>query len=155
MIFEKDFIDFIELLNKNKIKYVLIGGLAVVFHGHQRSTKDMDIFYERTPENCEKLLKSIEEFGLKYLKITTDDLLDVNGFIKLGYEPVRIDLFCALPGVEFDSVYENSIKYEDEGITMQVIHVNHLIENKLAVGRLLDRDDVNKLRKIIKKRNEH
>ena len=155
MIFEKDFFDFIGILNKNKVKYVLIGGLAVIFHGHHRSTKDMDIFYERTIGNCEGLLKSIEEFGLKYLKITVDDLMDVNGFIKLGYEPVRIDLFCELPGVEFESVYEHSIKYEDEGIMMQVIHLNHLIENKMAVGRLLDRDDVNKLRKIIKKRNEH
>ncbi|MEO6720977.1 MAG: nucleotidyltransferase [Ferruginibacter sp.] len=155
MIFEKDFSDFIALLNKNQVKYVLVGGMAVVIHGHHRSTKDMDIFYERSIGNCEKLLKSINEFGLKYLDITQDDLMDVNGFIKLGYEPVRIDLFCELPGVEFDEVYRQSIKYEDGGVLMQVIHVNHLIENKIAVGRLMDKDDVNKLRKIIKKRNEH
>ncbi|MBK7882573.1 MAG: nucleotidyltransferase [Chitinophagaceae bacterium] len=153
MIFEKDFFDFIYLLNKNEAKFVLVGGLAVVFHGHHRSTKDMDIFYERTEENCSKVLKSINEFGLKYLKITLDDLMDVNGFVKLGYEPVRIDLFCELPAINFATVYEHSVLYEDSGMSMKVIHVNHLIDNKIAVGRLLDLDDVNKLRKIINKRN--
>jgi predicted nucleotidyltransferase len=154
MIFEKDFSDFIEILNKNEVKFVLVGGLAVVIHGHRRSTKDMDIFYERSVENCSNLLNSINEFGLKYLELTIDDFMDVNGFIKLGYEPVRIDLFCELPGVKFDEVFSHSIKYEDDGVSMQVIHVNDLIKNKIAVGRLQDKDDVNKLRKIIKKRNE-
>ena len=100
-------------------------------------------------------MKSINEFGLKYLLLTIDDLMDFNGFIKLGYEPVRIDLFGELPGVKFDEVFTHSIKYGDDGVSIQVIHVNELIKNKVAVGRLQDRDDVNKLRKIIKKRNEN
>lgn len=155
MTFEKDFFDFIDLLNRHQAKFVLVGGLAVVIHGHHRSTKDMDIFYERTEENCEKILTSINEFGLKYLKLTVEDLMDVNGFIKLGNVPVRIDLFCELPGVDFETVYTHSIVYEEDGVNMKVIHVNHLIQNKIAVGRLQDLDDVNKLRKIIKKRNEN
>ena len=57
--------------------------------------------------------------------------------------------------MKFDEVFAHSIKYGDDGIFMQVIHVNDLIKNKVAVGRLQDRDDVNKLRKIIKKRNEN
>jgi Nucleotidyl transferase of unknown function (DUF2204) len=155
MNFEKDFYDFIRLLNINKVKYVLIGGLAVVIHGHFRTTKDMDIFYERTNENCENVLKSIHEFGLKYLKLSVEDLMDTDGFIKLGNAPVRIDLFCELPGVDFETVFQNCIEYEDDNVIINVIHINHLIQNKIAVGRLQDLDDVNKLRKIIKKRNEY
>ncbi len=155
MSFEKDFYDFIRLLNSNNVKYVLVGGLAVVIHGHFRTTKDMDIFYERSIENSENVLKSINEFGLKYLKLTVEDLMDTNGFIKLGNAPVRIDLFCELPGVDFETVFKNCVEYEDEKVLMNVIHINHLIQNKIAVGRLQDLDDVNKLRKIIKKRNEH
>jgi hypothetical protein len=155
MSFEKDFYDFIRLLNSNNVKYVLVGGLAVVIHGHFRTTKDMDIFYERSTENSENVLKSINEFGLKYLKLSVEDLMDTNGFIKLGNAPVRIDLFCELPGVDFETVFKNCVEYVDENVTMNVIHINHLIQNKIAVGRLQDLDDVNKLRKIIKKRNEH
>jgi Nucleotidyl transferase of unknown function (DUF2204) len=155
MSFEKDFYDFIRLLNSNNVKYVLVGGLAVVIHGHFRTTKDMDIFYERSTENSENVLKSINEFGLKYLKLSVEDLMDTNGFIKLGNAPVRIDLFCELPGVDFETVFKNCVEYVDENVTMNVIHINHLIQNKIAVGRLQDLDDVNKLRKIIKKRNEY
>ena len=58
----------------------------------------MDIFYEPSEENGRKVLDSISEFGFSYLKLTMEDVLDRNGYIKLGREPSRIDLFCDLPG---------------------------------------------------------
>ena len=154
MIFNNDFIDFIQLLNKREVKFVLVGGFAVVIHGHFRTTKDMDIFYERSEENGKKILKTINEFGFSYLKLTLDDVMDSNGYIKLGREPVRIDLFCDLPGVTFDEVYKDAIEYQEDGLKFKVIHVNHLISNKTKVGRLQDLDDVKKLRKIIEKKKK-
>ena len=154
MIFNNDFIDFILLLNKREVKFVLVGGLAVVIHGHFRTTKDMDIFYEGSEENGKKILETINEFGFSYLKLTLDDVLDSNGYIKLGREPVRIDLFCDLPGVTFDEVYKDAIEYQEDGLKFKVIHVNHLIANKTKVGRLQDLDDVKKLRKIIEKKKK-
>ena len=154
MIFNNDFIDFIRLLDKDNVKFVLVGGLAVVIHGHYRTTKDMDIFYEGSEENGKKVLGTINEFGFSYLKLTLNDMLDKNGYIKLGREPVRIDLFCDLPGVTFDEVYKDAIEYEEEDLKFKVIHVNHLIANKLKVGRLQDLDDVKKLKKILEKRKK-
>ncbi len=92
MIFDDNFLDLIKLFDKHEVKYVLVGGLAVLIHGHFRTTKDMDIFYERTEENVVKLLAAIDEFGFGYLKLSADDLLDDSGFIKIGREPVRIDI---------------------------------------------------------------
>jgi predicted nucleotidyltransferase len=112
----------------------------------------MDLYFEGTVENGRKVLEGINEFGFAGLKLTVEDLLDKNGYIKLGREPVRIDLFCDLPGVQFDEVYQDAIDFEDEDLKFKVIHVNHLIENKLKVGRLQDKDDVKKLKKIIEKR---
>jgi len=149
MIFDENYIDFITLLNKHEVKYVLVGGLAVVMHGHFRTTKDMDIFYEGTSENAQKLLDVINEFGFRYLKITLEDLMDVNGYVKLGNNPVRIDLFCDLPGVNFNEVYSAAFDYKEEDVNVKVIHVNHLIANKQLVGRLQDLDDVKKLKKIL------
>ena len=83
-----------------------------------------------------------------------EDILDKNGYIKLGHQPVRIDLFCDLPGVIFEEVYKDAINYEEEKLLLKVIHVNHLIANKTKVGRLQDLDDVKKLRKIIEKRKK-
>jgi predicted nucleotidyltransferase len=154
MIFNNDFSDFIRLLSKRKVKFVLVGGLAVVIHGHFRTTKDMDIFYEGSEENGKKILDCINEFGFGYLKLTLDDVLDKSGYIKLGREPVRIDLFCDLPGVSFDDVFKEAIMYKEEEMEFKVIHINHLITNKLKVGRLQDLDDVKKLRKIIEKKKK-
>jgi predicted nucleotidyltransferase len=155
MIFEKDFVDLIHILQKQDAKFVLVGGLAVLIHGHFRTTKDMDIFYEPSAENGRKVLDSINEFGFDYLKLSIEDILDKNGYIKLGREPARIDLFCDLPGVSFEEVYSNAIEYEDDDIKLKVIHVNHLIENKLQVGRLQDLQDVRALKKIIQKKNKN
>lgn len=152
MIFEKDFTDLIELLNLKQTKYVLVGGLAVVVHGLFRTTKDMDIFYERTEENCLKLLDVIDDFGFERLRFTVADLMDENCYIQLGHDPVRIDFFNDLPGVEFENVYNNAIWYEEEDVRIKVIHVNHLIQNKNAVGRLQDLDDVKKLKKLLAKK---
>ena len=105
MIFDSDFFDFIRILNDRKAKFVLVGGLAVVIHGHFRTTKDMDIFYEGSEENGKKILEGINEFGFSYLRLTMEDILDKNGYIKLGHQPVRIDLFCDLPGVIFEEAY--------------------------------------------------
>ena len=135
-------------------KFVLVGGLAVIVHGHFRTTKDMDIFYEGSEENGKKILEGINEFGFAYLNLNMDDILDKNGYIKLGNQPVRIDLFCDLPGVSFEEVYRDSIDYKEENLHLKVIHVNHLIENKTKVGRLQDLDDVKKLRKIIERRKK-
>lgn len=154
MIFDENFIDFINLLDKYRAKYVLVGGLAVVLHGINRTTKDMDIFYEATLENCNNVLSAVNEFGFKYLHLTVDDLMDKTGYIQMGNEPIRIDLFCDLPGVDFEVVYGESKIYEEENFKIRVIHINHLIQNKLVVGRHQDLGDVEKLQKIIKKRNQ-
>lgn len=156
MIFNQDFTDFINLLEKNQVRYVLVGGLAVVMNGYFRTTKDMDIFFEASGENCHRLLKVISDFGFGYLKLTEDDLADKRGFIKLGTEPNRIDLFCDLPGVSFDEVFANAFEYkeEDSSFSVKVIHINHLIQNKRAVGRTQDKLDIEKLEKILKRKTK-
>lgn len=156
MIFNQNFTDFIDLLERYKVRYVLVGGLAVLMHGHFRTTKDMDIFYEVDEENCNKLLRVIQEFGFGYLKLTFNDLMDTSSFIKLGREPERIDLLNDLPGVTFKEVHGEAFDYREESdsFTVKVIHVNHLIKNKKAVGRYQDLDDVKKLEKILKKKKK-
>jgi len=153
MIFDDNYIDFINLLKKYEVKFVLVGGLAVVVHGHYRTTKDMDLFYECSEENCLKLIKSINDFGFKYLNLSIEDLMDSSGYVKLGNAPIRIDLFCDLPGVNFEEVYKMAFDYTEDGIELKVIHVNHLIQNKLTVGRDQDLSDAKKLKKIIELKN--
>ncbi|MCK4796331.1 MAG: hypothetical protein KAT05_03060 [Spirochaetes bacterium] len=43
MVINKDFKEFIQLLNKNKVRYLIVGGYAVALYGYPRYTKDLDI----------------------------------------------------------------------------------------------------------------
>ncbi|MFI5195493.1 MAG: hypothetical protein ACHQD8_00250 [Chitinophagales bacterium] len=129
--------EFIECLNKNKAAYVLVGGYAVVIKGHSRTTGDLDFFVERTTENAAKIIQAINDFGFGSIGFTIEDVMDESGYIQMGKEPLRIDIFSALPGVEFDEVYKMADDYEYEGVKMKIIHTTHLIKNKLAVARPL------------------
>lgn len=153
-IFDENFIDLIEILNNKKAKFVLVGGLAVVVHGVYRTTKDMDILFEGNEDNSQRVLDAVNAFGFASLNLTIADLMDTNGYIQLGNEPIRIDLFNSLPGVEFDEVYKGAFEHEEDDIKFKVIHINHLIQNKNTVGRLQDLDDVKKLKKILAKKEK-
>jgi predicted nucleotidyltransferase len=151
-MFDSNFVDFIECLNKNDAKYVLVGGYAVVINGHTRTTGDIDFFVKRTEENAKNVIKAIDDFGFGGIGFTIDDVLDENGFMRMGIEPLRIGILSSLPGVSFDDVYNQAEEHEDGGVKFKVIHINHLIQNKLAVGRPQDIADVNALQKILKRK---
>jgi predicted nucleotidyltransferase len=152
MIFDSNFLDFIKCLNSNKVAYVLVGGYAVVINGHTRTTGDLDVFVRGTAENAIKVIEAIDDFGFGSIGFTKEDILDSNGFVRMGVEPLRIDIFSSLPGVTFDEVIREANEYKEEDITMKVIHINHLIQNKLAVGRPQDIADVRALQKILKRK---
>ncbi|MGE5861373.1 MAG: hypothetical protein ACM34J_12505, partial [Ignavibacteria bacterium] len=63
--FSQDVIEFLYLLSKHKVKYLIIGGEAVIYYGHARLTGDIDIFYQRNSENAAKLFEMLNEFWEK------------------------------------------------------------------------------------------
>lgn len=87
MQINKDFKEFIKLLNANKVKYLIVGGYAVAFHGHPRYTKDIDIWIKLEKVNAENTLIAVEEFGFSDIGITIDDLTNKDMVIQLGHPP--------------------------------------------------------------------
>lgn len=151
---DENFLEFIALLNKHNVKYVLIGGWAVIFHGYERTTGDMDIFIERTEDNAQKVIKALTEFWGSAIGFKKEDLLNEDEICHMGQKPLRIDILNSIPGVTFEEVYESSNIYEDSGVKIRCIHINELITNKKASGRFKDLDDAQKLEMILKKRNK-
>ncbi|MGI8669315.1 MAG: hypothetical protein ACR2J3_05625 [Aridibacter sp.] len=141
----KDFREFIELLNLNKAKYLLIGGYAIAFHGHPRYTKDLDIWLELSDENASNVLKALEDFGFGDLEVSKDDFLQKGMVVQLGYPPNRIDLINSPDGVDFDECYESKIEIEIDDVKISVIDLENLKKNKKASGRLQDLADLEKL----------
>lgn len=111
----QDFKEFIQLLNENQVKYLVIGGYAVAVHGHPRYTKDIDIWIEISEENAQKLITALTQFGFESLGLTSKDFQTPNQIIQLGYPPNRIDLITNPDGIDFQTCYDSKLeKLQDE-----------------------------------------
>jgi hypothetical protein len=145
MILTQDFKEFIQSLNANQVRFLIVGGYAVAFHGHPRYTKDIDIWIEVDPDNADRLVRALTQFGFASLELTADDFLESGIIVQLGYPPNRIDLITGLVGVDFAVCYANRIQTEVDDIVLPFIGRENLIDNKRAAGRLQDLADIENL----------
>lgn len=145
-MFSQDFKEFVILLIKNKVEYLIVGGYAVGIHGHPRYTGDLDIWLNATTENASKVLASVNEFGFTSFNLSIEDLIKEGNVIQLGYPPLRIDLLNQIDGVTFDECYKNRKEVEIEGILVNFIGYKELLQNKKASGRNRDKDDLENLK---------
>lgn len=137
----KDFKEFIELLNKNEVRYLVIGGYAVVYHGYVRSTSDIDIWIDINEINIDHLIKALDEFGFSALNFKKTDFLP-NRIIQLGYPPNRIDIITSPAGVVFDECYELKEQIVLDMTTVNFIDLKNLLKSKKAAGRTRDLADI-------------
>lgn len=146
MVLNKDFREFIASLNENSVRYLIVGGYAVGFHGYPRYTKDLDVWIEVSHENAENVVKALNQFGFGAIGFKADDFLQPNEFTQLGYPPNRIDIITSCEGIDFSSCYENKMQIEIDSLKINFIDYENLLKNKLTVGRLQDLADVSNLK---------
>lgn len=146
-IFNEDFRDFIDALNKQEVEYLLVGGYAVILHGYRRSTGDMDVWVNVTSENHKKLIKAYLSFGLPTSDITEENFLrnDEMDVFTYGIPPTCIEILKKVKGCDFEEAYKISKMYDESGLRVRFVHINTLIEAKTASGRYKDLDDIEKL----------
>ena len=145
MILNPDFKEFFQLLNKNNVRYLVIGGFAVAFHGYPRYTKEIDIWLWINPENAKNVVRTLEDFGFKSLGLSIDDFLESETIIQIGHPPNRIDLIMTASGVDFEECYQSKIEEEIDGVNIPFIDLENLKKNKLATGRTQDMADIENL----------
>lgn len=144
-ILSLDFKEFIESLNSNDVRYLVIGGYAMALHGKPRYTKDLDVLLDCTVENASRVLKALSDFGFASLGLTAEDFTAPNQLIQLGYPPNRIDLLTSADGIDFKSSYMCKMARSIDGIEVSFISIPNLIANKRATGRLQDLADIETL----------
>jgi len=107
-----------------------------------RYTKDMDILVEPAAENAHKIVKSLNKFGFKRLKLKARDFSQKDKIIQLGYEPVRIDIITSIEGCGFEKIWRNRTiaTYGREKVFF--IGIDELIKNKKASKRKQDKIDL-------------
>ncbi len=144
-------------LNRHEVRYLLVGGLAGVVHGHVRATQDLDLWIQVGEENKDRLIMALREndvVGAELLKNTP--LLFGWTSVVTGKHSLTLDMGHALKAfgeLDFDACLERALSASFDGVPFRVIHLSDLIKEKQATGRLKDLADVEELQKIQKDRN--
>ena len=145
MQIQKDFRDLLELFNENNVKYIVVGGYALAYHGVPRYTGDIDLWTATSVENAQNILQALKQFGFGSTKLTIDDLTGDNQIVQLGYPPVRIDIITSVDGLDWERAFYNSIETSYGDVTIRLISLSDFIKNKKASGRHKDLADLEAL----------
>jgi len=145
VLYTPDFVEFLEALNRRGVRYLIVGGYAVAFHGYPRATKDLDLWLEASPENARRALDAIHDFFGETLGLEEEDLVSP-GVVQLGYAPNRIDLVL-LPesDPEFAEAYGRARETRAGGVPVRVVSKEDLLALKRTFGRTQDLADVDAL----------
>ena len=152
MVF-RDFEEFIACLNAERVRFMVVGGYAVGFHGHPRATKDLDILVEPKSDNAKRVLRAMAAFlGSSPRGVTETKLTNPRTLIVLGVAPIRIDVLTSISGIpSFDAAYRKRSRGSFGEVPANYLCLADLMRAKRASGRLQDLADVEALEKVRKR----
>ena len=140
-----DFKELLELFNKHKVEYLIVGGYALAFHGAPRFTRDIDLFVRPTSENAVRILAALDEFGFGSLDLSQNDFTTPGMVVQLGVPPVRIDIITRLSGVLWEKANAGKVPGLYGDVPVFFLGRDDFIANKKATGRAKDAADIEAL----------
>jgi hypothetical protein len=146
----QDYRDLLSAFHAHGVKYLVVGGLAVIYHAQPRFTKDMDLFIKADPENARAIYAALAAFGAPLQDYSPEDFTDPHSFFRFGRDPKGFDILMAIPGVDFDAAWERRVEAVIDtanGLKANIISADDLIASKLASGRPQDLADAYAIRK--------
>jgi hypothetical protein len=147
MLTSPDFKDLLSILEKRRVRYLVVGGYAVMKYTEPRFTKDLDLWISTDEENSKAVFSALKEFGAP-LKGLTPHYFAARGYsYQMGNPPFRLDIMMSIPGVEFETAWEHREEVLLEGLAVPFISRADLIKAKDASGRPQDLLDAENLRK--------
>ena len=146
MDISSDYRELFKILNKHKVKYLVVGAYAVIFYTEPRYTKDIDVWVEPTLKNAEKLYKALGEFGAPLKDISAKDFANKKTIYQIGVAPVRIDIITGISGSIFTEAWKGRQKTRYADVSINVIGIKDLIRSKKKTGRPLDLNDIAQLK---------
>jgi hypothetical protein len=134
------------------VEFLLVGGYAVIAHGHVRTTGDIDLWINPSFDNAKRVWRALLKFRAPLSKIVETDFADPNIFYFIGIPPFRIDILGSVEGLEFSKAWAQRIQVPFDGLAVPTLSKDDLIANKLAVGRPKDLQDVRSIQGPKKKK---
>ncbi len=147
MLQSQDFKELLSVLARHEVRYLVIGGYAVMLYSEPRWTKDLDLWIAIDPTNARAVFNALKEFGAPLTGLTTADFSEPGYFYQMGNPPLRVDVMMEIPGGDFNEAWErrNTVSIGKEPV--HFISREDLISVKLASGRDQDLKDVDAIKK--------
>lgn len=145
-----DFQDMLLALGASKAEFLIVGGYAVAWHGHARSTGDIDLLVRPTPENAVRVFEALVRFGAPVTAagLTVADFTKKDLVYQIGRPPRRIDLLTDISGVDFEVAWQHRVETDWRGLRIGMIGFDDLLANKIASGRPKDLADARELERL-------
>lgn len=147
MLTSPDFKELLSILAKHKVRYLVVGGYAVMKYTEPRFTKDLDLWIATDPANAEAVFTALREFGAPLKGLAPADFMQEGYFYQMGNPPFRLDIMMSIPGVAFETAWANREQAHVEGMVIPFISKADLIKTKETSGRDQDVIDAKKLRR--------
>lgn len=142
-----DLRELLEVLNEGGVRYLIVGGYAVMKYTEPRLTKDLDIWIATDPENAERAYGALNRFGAPLGDCTPEDFTDPEHWFQIGVAPVRVDVLLSIPGLSFEDAWARRVEDEFLDVPVHFISRSDLMAAKEAAGRPQDRRDLRRLSK--------
>jgi Nucleotidyl transferase of unknown function (DUF2204) len=142
-----DYKDLLRSLNAAGVRYLVVGGYAVMIYTEPSFTKDLDIWTEPTIENAQALFRALSAFGAPLKGISPKDFTEPEIFYQMGVEPVRVDVLTSLPGLVFSEAWDRKEAVDFDGEQAFVLGREDLVLSKKLTGRPRDREHARRLQK--------
>jgi hypothetical protein len=142
-----DFRDLLRALSDAGVRFLVVGAYAVSFHSEPRTTGDLDVWVDPSPENARRVHRALDEFGAPLTDLTEADLCSPDTVFQIGVAPRRIDIMTSITGVAFDEAWPGRAEGTYGDVAFPLIGVAALIKNKEALGRAKDLLDLETLRR--------
>lgn len=138
MLVNSDFKELLSILNGKGVKYLVIGGYAVIKYAEPRYTKDLDLWVLADDQNAQAVFSALREFGAPLTNLTAADFAEEGYFYQMGVPPVRVDILMSIPGLSFKDAWEKREEVNFDGVLLPFISKQDLIASKRASGRPQD-----------------
>jgi hypothetical protein len=133
-----DFKDLLSILNARKVRYLIVGGHAVMKYTEPRYTKDLDIWIDISPRNARAVFDALREFGAPLTNLSASDFAHAGSVYQMGRPPARVDILTSIEGVRFADAWRRRVASDFDGIPVHVISPQDLVVNKRVLGRPQD-----------------
>jgi len=140
-----DFKDFLSLCLSHEVRFMIIGGYAVVHYSRPRYTGDLDLWVDASLDNAVRVVATLHDFGLAGPDVTAEMITDQKQIIRMGFEPMRLELFTRIPGLDFADCYPRRVEVKTGSLIIPFLSLEDLKTNKRTTGRPKDLQDLEEL----------